>query len=709
MKFSAPVENAGFKTVAIQFSTLGAATVDPAAFCFTPLPYSRPGRRRSFRQPWFKPGSARFPGWWLCTLLLAMLGLCLTFAAHAQTVTFNFDTGTPALTPGDNVPFDQASGGVTAHFSAASGGFSVQDYFRTLLDLYQFSGDYIYPNGVNGVLVMQFSQQITNLVLNFATAEQTPIENPTPIRLIAYTNSTATPPLGSTTLAGSYTYGNVVNTFPVGMLTFSSATPFNVVTLNIQPSGATGFLVDNITVQVSGGTHYTITTSASPAAGGTTSGDGTYLSGAPVTVIATPNPGYTFVDWTENGIEVSTITDYGFAADAYRNLVANFVTPVTLTTIASPTNGGSTLGDGTYASGSTVNVTAIPNTGFAFVNWSVNGVPFSTWASCLFTVNSNETIVANFAPACTITTSSSAAAAGSASGGGDYAIGATINVVAVPNTGYAFVSWTDNSVAVSTSASYSFIGSTNRTLVANFTPNNLSVTFDFDTGTPALTNGQLTPFDQTSGGLTAHFSATNDPAFSVQSDASVGWVLSKFSSNYLAPSPVMRALDIQFSQPITNISLSFATPDFQTFLVPSTVELAAYATSAATPPVGTATAQGTYTPGDSMPMGALAFSSTTNFQLVRIALPFTPQGALAFVADNITVQTTSFPGVPTLQSSGSAGGPFADDLTATVDGAQKTITVPMKPAGQFYRLRASVSTRIVQIRLVGGQAILNYE
>lgn len=645
-----------------------------------------------------------------CAICLVGVGAgCWAPSALAQTVTFDFDTATPALISGQGVPLDQSMGGVTAHFSVASGAFSVQDYTSTLLNLYQFAGNYIYPNGANGVLVIQLSQDITNLVMNFATAEQTPIELPTPVRLIAYTNSTTTAPVGSTIVSGSYQYGNVVNTFPVGLLTFNSVTPFNVVAINIQPGGATGFLVDNLTVQVTGGTHFTITTSASPAAGGTTSGDGTYLSGDMVTVVATPNPGYAFVDWTENGVEVSNISDYGFTADAFRTLVANFVPIYTVTTSASPASGGATTGDGMYNAGSGITLAATPNPGYAFVNWTENGVPVSTWADYSIIVSTNLTVVANFASACTITTSSSSGSAGSACGGGTYAVGTTINVVATPTTGQAFVNWTENGAPVSSSASFTFTGSTNRTLVANFAPNAQTVTFDFDTGTPALTNGQTTPFGQTSGGLTAQFSATNDPAFSVLSVASGPWILSRFSTNFLAPNLLLSVLEIQFSQPVTNITVSFATFDFQDILVPTTIELGAYATSTATTPLGTATGQGTYTPGDSMPMGAVAFNSSTPFQVVRISLVPTPQGATAFLVDNITVQAATLSTAPILQSAGSASGPFADDLTATVDGAQKTITVPMKPANQFYRLSSTTSTRILQITTGGGQVVLKYE
>jgi len=69
---------------------------------------------------------------------------------------------------------------------------------------------------------------------------------------------------------------------------------------------------------------YTITTSANPVAGGNTSGGGTYNSGASVTVSATANAGYVFVNWTEGGGEVSTSASYTFTASADRALVANF-------------------------------------------------------------------------------------------------------------------------------------------------------------------------------------------------------------------------------------------------------------------------------------------------------------------------------------------------------------------------------------------------
>ena len=39
---------------------------------------------------------------------------------------------------------------------------------------------------------------------------------------------------------------------------------------------------------------------------------------------ATPNAGYYFANWTEDGVVVSTDADYGFTVTADRSLVANF-------------------------------------------------------------------------------------------------------------------------------------------------------------------------------------------------------------------------------------------------------------------------------------------------------------------------------------------------------------------------------------------------
>jgi YD repeat-containing protein len=67
-----------------------------------------------------------------------------------------------------------------------------------------------------------------------------------------------------------------------------------------------------------------------------------------------------------------------------------------LTTSAVPTAGGTTSGGGTFASGTSCTVTAVPNPGYAFVNWTEGGMQVSTAPSYSFTLTGNLALQANF-------------------------------------------------------------------------------------------------------------------------------------------------------------------------------------------------------------------------------------------------------------------------------------------------------------------------
>jgi Divergent InlB B-repeat domain len=142
-----------------------------------------------------------------------------------------------------------------------------------------------------------------------------------------------------------------------------------------------------------------VAASANPSNAGVITGAGTFASGAQVTVIATPFPGFVFNEWTENGNVVSTSASYTFTLSADRNLVANFSannTFYTITLEASPANGGFVVGSGSYLSGTLATVSAIPNRKFVFSGWSENGVVVSTNTSYAFTVDTSHDLVAQF-------------------------------------------------------------------------------------------------------------------------------------------------------------------------------------------------------------------------------------------------------------------------------------------------------------------------
>lgn len=78
------------------------------------------------------------------------------------------------------------------------------------------------------------------------------------------------------------------------------------------------------TVLPSVGNYYTINASVAPEGAGSVSGTGTYPEGTTATLIATPNAGYAFSNWTEDGLIVSTTSSYSFTVTCDRTLVANF-------------------------------------------------------------------------------------------------------------------------------------------------------------------------------------------------------------------------------------------------------------------------------------------------------------------------------------------------------------------------------------------------
>ena len=81
---------------------------------------------------------------------------------------------------------------------------------------------------------------------------------------------------------------------------------------------------NQVTVQIGSGTYYTISASANPPEGGSVTGAGSYLQGNSCTLTATANTGYTFVNWTQNGDEISTNATLSFTVTENATFVANF-------------------------------------------------------------------------------------------------------------------------------------------------------------------------------------------------------------------------------------------------------------------------------------------------------------------------------------------------------------------------------------------------
>jgi len=146
---------------------------------------------------------------------------------------------------------------------------------------------------------------------------------------------------------------------------------------------------------------YQLTVAAS--AGGTISAPTATISnvnyGAPTTITAAAQPGYTFVNWTRSNANATIATPSALSTTVTLTDSATVTAVFSLnayTLSITAANGSVTKNpdQSSYNYGTLVQLTAVPNTGYSFTSWSDS----STWttSSASITMNSNKTVTANF-------------------------------------------------------------------------------------------------------------------------------------------------------------------------------------------------------------------------------------------------------------------------------------------------------------------------
>lgn len=272
--------------------------------------------------------------------------------------------------------------------------------------------------------------------------------------------------------------------------------------------------------------NYTISVAANPEEGGSVSGGGVFSYGTSCTVHATAADGYAFEKWTDEGDEVSREADYAFVVTGNRHLVAHFMVlqpnEYNINVSANPTEGGQVTGGGIYQEGQECTVRATANAGYEFVSWTENGETVCGDAAYTFTVTRSRTLVANFTPQApseyTITVEADPQEGGTVAGGGTYQQGEQCEVRATAAEGYAFVGWTEDGDTLTQSATYSFIVTRDRSLVAHFSHLEQYVI----TATADPTNGGTV-----SGGGTYQ----QGQSCTLTATANAGYVFSKWTEN----------------------------------------------------------------------------------------------------------------------------------------------------------------------------------
>lgn len=196
---------------------------------------------------------------------------------------------------------------------------------------------------------------------------------------------------------------------------------------------------------ISSSNKFVVSVSSNDLAMGAVMGSGLYDLNEEATLIAVPENGYKFVSWndgnTNNPRKITVTEDISF--------VATFVyVPGTETrTISLFSNNnewGTVTGDGVYELGEEVEIKATPKEGYRFVQWSDG----STQQERIIEVSNDVMLIATFEKIVeiekkTITLFSNNTEWGFVAGAGEYPIGKSVEINAVPKDGYRFVQWND--------------------------------------------------------------------------------------------------------------------------------------------------------------------------------------------------------------------------------------------------------------------------
>jgi hypothetical protein len=236
--------------------------------------------------------------------------------------------------------------------------------------------------------------------------------------------------------------------------------------------------IDEINIYSNQITEYNLTVSVSGS--GTTSpspGVHSFAQGTVVNINATPASGWQFSNWTGSGIAnpdsaITTVT-----LDGDKTIIANFnrITQNYDLTIENRGSGTTTPSAGvhSYARDSVVDITAIPASGWRFVKWTGSGIANPDSVTTTVTMNVDRTITASFTQITqnydlTISVSGSGITTPSA-GINSYSQGTMVNITAIPDGGWHFVSWTGSGIANPDSVTTTVTMNEDKTIIANFT------------------------------------------------------------------------------------------------------------------------------------------------------------------------------------------------------------------------------------------------
>ncbi len=257
----------------------------------------------------------------------------------------------------------------------------------------------------------------------------------------------------------------------------------------------------------------------------------TYVHGDVVSVQAVPDPGYAFQSWS--GDLSGSGSGQNLIVNGNKSVTALFVT-ASYTVETSSVGSGSIVLDpdqATYAYGDVISVSAAPAADWHLAEWQV-GLSGAT-ATQLLTITESVNLVALFEPD---TYSLNIGWIGDGAVSVDpvseqYVVGEVVTITAVPDTGFTFKGWREETsdIIFSTSLTTTVTMTGNKSIIAHFTPPLYSVTTNIvGSGTVMPTGLSYTL------GETAEFTAT----------ATSGWTFDGWSGDVVSTTnPITMTID----------------------------------------------------------------------------------------------------------------------------------------------------------------------
>ncbi|MCQ2327256.1 MAG: leucine-rich repeat protein, partial [Bacteroidales bacterium] len=198
---------------------------------------------------------------------------------------------------------------------------------------------------------------------------------------------------------------------------------------------------------------------------GSVSGSNSYIYNTPATITATPNYGYHFMQWndgnTQNPRTFVVTQDVSYTAQFDNN---NY----TITTNTNNNAIGSVSGAGVYPYNDIIALTANANAHYHFTHWG-DGVEDNPRT---ITILQDSVFTAYFEiDTHSVVLNTNDIVKGSVSGAGVYNYGSVVNISAMSNYGYHFVSWSDGN----TNSSRNIQVTSDTTITANFIENDYNI------------------------------------------------------------------------------------------------------------------------------------------------------------------------------------------------------------------------------------------